>query len=78
MGNVMKVFVLFHSYFDGCECWENPLGYYTNEDLADYLQIELAALHVDSPDSFFVREIILDNSLLEEYAGILQKLKEKF
>ena len=74
----MKVFILFHIYYDGCECWENPLGYYTNEDLADYLKIELEERATNTPDSFFVREITLDNSPLEGYSEILKKLKEKF
>ena len=73
----MKVFILFHQFYDGCECWENPLGYYTSEDLADYLKLELEALHTNCPDAFFVREITLDNTSLEGYAGILDKLKGK-
>lgn len=74
----MKVFILFHQYYDGCECWENPLGYYTNEDLADYLKLELETICTNTPDTFFVREIALDNSPLEGYAEILEKLKERF
>lgn len=73
-----KIYVLFHNYFDGCENWENAIGYFASNELVHYLKYELESGFSNNEHSFFVREILVDRSMLEEYAPILEKLKEKF
>ena len=74
----MKIFVLIYQYFDGADFWENPWGHFQNPDLAEYIKIELSQLCDESYESFFIREVSLDSSGLEDYGPILEKCKEKF
>ena len=74
----MKIFSLVHNYWDYCENWENSLGYFSNEDLADYLKLELdKEYYGNDRHSFWVEEIVIDNSEMDQYLPILNKILEK-
>lgn len=74
----MKIFCLVHNYWDYCNNWENSLGYFANEDLADYLKLELDKKYSGNDQhSFWVKDIVIDNSELEQYGSILNKILEE-
>lgn len=32
----MVIYMIESVYFDGCDCWHNPIEYYSDKDKAEY------------------------------------------
>lgn len=70
----MKITILNHSYGEHV----TPVYYFLDFALAKKLAVELNKEIVDQPDKFFIQEIDIDNSTLDQYGELLKNIKAKF
>lgn len=73
----MKYYSLIRSYDNYCDIFDYVLGYFKDKDIAEYLADELTKLYGSDRLSYSVREIEINETPIEQWESVFEKLKEE-